>query len=137
DLAQLAQGLSTLKDMSLTINSSLASQNEIIDSLDAASDAANERMRRVVRRAGRLNGRAGWKDAAVWSAWVTVKAVVAGRPFLLGVRGERFLLVEEARARFSGRLRDCVVWGHHKRPAYNAAGLRSAATGCYLGVNTW
>jgi len=119
------------------INQTLGEQNAIISDIDAGSDVANEKMRRVVRRTGRLNKKSGWKEPALFISWTTISAVIDGNRLFLGVKGETLTLVEEARARFGGSLRDCIVWGFYRRNAYNAVGLRVASTNNYLGQNSW
>ena len=73
ELASLSLGLTQLKGMSVAISDSLVEQSETIDDIDRAAGRCEEKARRVVRRAGRMNQRSGWaKEKEIFVGWVTV-----------------------------------------------------------------
>ncbi|GMH99977.1 hypothetical protein TrST_g6175 [Triparma strigata] len=133
DLMQLSQGLETLKSISVSMNESLVEQNKTIEEIDTTTEVCNEKARRVVRRAGRLNRKAGWAKDAVFMGWYVV-GLGGGRHFL-GVEGEEIVKVEGMKV--GGRVKDKVVWAVYRRKEYNCVGFKAGLTDRYIGMDFW
>ena len=140
DLEFLSSGLMALKGASKNINETLGRQNELIDEIEGAVDVNNDKVRRVVRRAGRINNGRG--KGKVFKGWVTIGVEVEGEGggWYLRAFNERVGLEygREGGKRERGGYKDNVVWGMYgRRGGYNAVGFRGALTDRWIGQGFW
>ncbi|GMI47831.1 hypothetical protein TrCOL_g12333 [Triparma columacea] len=143
DLASLSSGLLALKGASQVMNETLGRQNDMLIELEGTADVNNDKVRRVVRRAGRMNNGGG--KGKVFKGWVTVGFEREGREYYLAAENERIKEVEGRVGGNRGRggWKDSCVWGMYGRRGggvkggYNAMGFQAAGTGGWMGQGFW
>jgi hypothetical protein len=135
----MSLGLTNLLSISTSINTELQAQSGIMEDIEDAGCVAEEKMRRVVRRAGRLNGRNGVKQVATFVNYYTwcVNVIVNGTPtrHYLGLNCDKLTLLPHSKAVVNDVHKRSVIWCVYRKNTHNAVGIKSDATNEYVGCN--